>query len=196
LRDGLPYLNDAVYDPLWRLCEELRVPICFHSGCSPELELPPYEGFSPGLTIAYEAITRPASMIPLVSNLIVSRILERFPGLKVVFGETSLGWLGFILEATDYEFDQFRVMDQVPYELHPSEAFQRQCYAIGWYDKASLRRACEYPGADNLLWATNCPSSTSTWPDSQSVNQNCFRDLSDDVRDKILWRNAAALYHL
>lgn len=196
LRNTLPHVNEPAYDPLWRVCEQLRVPICFHAGCSPELELPAYEGFSPELAAAYGTITRPASIIPVVSNLIVSRILERFPGLKVVFSESSLGWLGFILEATDYEFDQFRVMDQVPYELHPSEVFRRQCYGIGWYGNASLRRACEYPGADNLLWATNFPMSTSTWPDSQSANQACFKGLSDDVRDRILWRNAAALYHL
>lgn len=196
LRESLPQINDAAYDSLWQVCEELRVPICFHSGCSLELELPAYEGFSRRLAAAYGMITRPASIIPVVSNLIVSQILERFPGLKVIFSESSLGWLGFILEATDYEFDQFHVMEQMPYKLHPSEVFRRQCYGIGWYGGASLRRACEYPGADNLLWATNFPMATSTWPDSQSANQDCFKGVSDDIRDRILWRNAAALYHL
>jgi len=195
LRDA-PHINDSSYDGLWRICQELAVPICFHSGCSAELELPAYEGFSSALVGAFNAVARPAGIIPVVSNLIVSQILERFPGLKVVFGESGLGWVGFVLEATDYEFDQFRVDAQVPYKLHPSETFQRQCYAVGWYDRSSLRHACEYPGAGNILWAANFPLATSTWPNTQQSNKACFKDVAEATRDQVLWGNAAALYRL
>jgi uncharacterized protein len=195
LRDA-PHINDRSYDALWETCQELAVPICFHAGCSSELELPAYEGLSPALAAAFDAVARPAGIIPVVSNLIVSQILERYPGLKVVFGESSLGWVGFVLEATDYEFDQFRVAEQVPYSLHPSEMFRRQCYAVGWYDRANLRHACEYPGAGNILWATKFPQATSTWPNTRQLNEACFKDVPEETRDQVLWRNAAALYRL
>jgi predicted TIM-barrel fold metal-dependent hydrolase len=195
LRD-VPPVNDRSYDPLWATCQELPVPICFHSGCSSELELPAYEGLSPALAAAFTAVARPVGIIPVVSNLIVSQILERYPGLKVVFGESSLGWVGFVLEATDYEFDQFRVAEQVRYGLHPSEIFRRQCYAVGWYDRANLMHACEYPGAENILWATKFPQATSTWPNTRNSNEACFKDVPEDTRDQVLWRNAAALYRL
>jgi predicted TIM-barrel fold metal-dependent hydrolase len=191
-----PHINDRAYDPLWRVCAEIGLPICFHAGCSAELELPSYEGYSPGLAAAFQAIARPAAIIPVVSNLIVSRILERFPDLKVVFAESSAGWLGFALEATDYEFDQFRVMEQVPYGLRPSEAFRRQCYTIGWYGGSGLRRACEYPGAGNVMWSANFPFATSSWPDVVNEEQAPFRDLPREARKQVLWRNAAQLYRL
>jgi predicted TIM-barrel fold metal-dependent hydrolase len=195
LRD-LPHINDSYYDPIWRTCEQLGVPISFHSGGSAELQLPAYEGFSPAIAAAFNAVTRPASAVPIVSNLIVSRLLERFPDLKVVFADSSLGWIAFALEATDYEFDQFGVSRQIPYELKPSEAFRRQCYAVGWYDQANLRRACEYPGADNILWAANLPMANSTWPNSLGYAESCLKDLPRETREKVLWRNAAALYKL
>jgi predicted TIM-barrel fold metal-dependent hydrolase len=191
-----PHINDPAYDPLWRVCAEIGVPICFHAGCSAELELPPYEGYSSGLAAAFQAIARPAAMLPAVSNLIVSRILERFPGLKVVFAESSAGWLGFALEATDYEFDQFRVTEQTPYSLRPSEAFRRQCYVTGWYGGSGLRHACEYPGAGNVMWSANFPLATSSWPDVVNGDQTPFKDLPPQTRDQVLWRNAAGLYRL
>jgi uncharacterized protein len=195
LRD-LPHINDSYYDSIWRICEELAVPICFHAGGSPELQLPAYDGFSPAIASAVDAIARPASAVPIVSNFIVSRILERFPGLRVVFADTSLGWIGFTLEAADYEFDQFGVSRQIPYELRPSEAFRRQCYAVGWYDRASLRRACEYPGVSNILWATNLPMANAAWPDSITYGESGFQELADQDRTAILCGNAASLYKL
>jgi predicted TIM-barrel fold metal-dependent hydrolase len=193
----LPHINDSYYDPIWRTCEELRVPICFHAGGAPELQMPAYEGYSPAIAAAFNAIARPASAVPIVSNLIVSRVLERFAGLKVVFADSSLGWIAFALEATDYEFDQFSVAKQIPYELKPSEAFRRQCYAVAWYDKASfLRRACEYPGAENVLWSAKLPMAGSTWPNSLNDAVSRLEGLADDAPEKVLWRNAAELYKL
>ncbi|HKV56038.1 MAG TPA: amidohydrolase family protein [Candidatus Binataceae bacterium] len=195
LRD-LPHINDNYYDPIWRTCEKLGVPICFHASGSPDLRLPAYEGFSPAIAAAFDTIASPASAVPLVSNFIVSRVLERFPGLKVVFAGSALGWIAFTLEATDYEFNQFSVARQIPYELKPSEAFQRQCYAVAWYDRANLRRACEYPGAENILWSAMMPMSGSSWPNCLGEAESRSRDLPDQARDKVLWRNAATLYKL
>jgi predicted TIM-barrel fold metal-dependent hydrolase len=33
LRD-VPHINDSVYDPIWAVCQDLDVPLCFHSGAS------------------------------------------------------------------------------------------------------------------------------------------------------------------
>jgi predicted TIM-barrel fold metal-dependent hydrolase len=193
LRD-LPHINDGYYDPVWRICEELAVPLCFHAGGSTELQMPAYEGFSPAIAAAFDAVAQPVSAVPIVSNLIVSRVLERFPDLNIVFADTSLGWISFALEATDYEFDQFGVSGQIPYELKPSEAFRRQCYVVGWYDQANLRRACEYPGAANILWAARLPLADSSWPNSLGSGEACLQGLAEQTRTQVLWRNAATLY--
>jgi predicted TIM-barrel fold metal-dependent hydrolase len=189
-----PHINDPQYNSLWQTCQELNVPICFHAGASSRLELPTYEGYAPALAKAYQNIVRPAGSIPILSNFIVSRILERYPGLKVVFSDTSLGWITYVLETVDYSFDQVRAQQHHGYKLKPSEAFQRQCYVTGWYDNDNLRNACRLPGADNIMWATNFPLSTSTWPASDNVISAGFLGVPDGDRHKILWANAATLY--
>ena len=137
LRD-VPHINDSIYDPLWATCQELAVPICFHAGASSAIQIPAYEGYSPTIAAAFQAITRPASTVSVLVNLLISKILMRFPNLKVVLAESGLGWGAYLLEYTDFQ----ATGDQLPqngYDLMPSQMFKRQCYLVGWYDQASLR---------------------------------------------------------
>jgi len=192
LRD-VPHINEAVYDPLWATCQDLGVPICFHAGSSEALQVPPYKGYSPALAGAFQAITRPMSTVSVLVNLWISRILLRFPDLKVIFGESGLGWGAYILEYTDFQFKGDGLHRS--YDLTPSEMFKRQCYLVGWYDRASIRTR-RYIGTENILWATNFPLATSTWPKSGDTISRCFRDVPDAERQKILWENAATLYRV
>jgi len=143
----VPHINEPAYDPLWAVCEELGVPISFHSGASPRIQMRPGDDFSPALAAAFSNVVRPVSSIAVVANFMISRVLHRFPKLKIVFAESSLGWGAYEMEYADYQSDA----DGLPsegYPLKPSELFQRQCYFTCWYDRASLR-ARNYLGSAN-----------------------------------------------
>ena len=86
--------------------------MCFHAGATREIQFPPYVGFSPEVAAAMEAITRPVSTVLVVANFLYSRILERFPRLKVVFAETSLAWGAYELELADHQFERQRLHNE------------------------------------------------------------------------------------
>jgi predicted TIM-barrel fold metal-dependent hydrolase len=189
---NVPHINDAVYDPLWAVCQELGVPICFHAGASTAIQIPPYEGYSPAVAAAFQAIARPASSVSVLVNLLISKILTRFPGLKVVLGESGLGWGAYLLEYTDFQARG----DQLPqhgYDRMPSELFKRQCYLVGWYDRAGIRTR-KYVGTDNILWSSQFPLATSTWPDTRAAIDKSLDGIAEEERRKILFDNAASLY--
>ena len=188
------HINGPEYDPLWAACQDLAVPICFHAGASAATQLKPYAGFAPAVAGAFAALTRPASTIFVLVNFLLSRILFRFPELKVVFSESALGWGSYLLEYADYQFANDRIRLE-GYALKPSELFRRQCFLTGWYDRASLQEP-GLVGIDSILWCANFPLATSTWPDSQKFVERSFAGLSDSARRKILWDNAAALYKI
>jgi predicted TIM-barrel fold metal-dependent hydrolase len=191
---AVPHINDSIYDPLWATCQELAVPICFHAGASSAIQIPAYEGYSPTIAAAFQAITRPASTVSVLVNLLISKILMRFPNLKVVLAESGLGWGAYLLEYTDFQ----ATGDQLPrngYDLMPSEMFKRQCYLVGWYDQASLR-VRQYIGIENILWSAQFPLATSTWPNTQEALARSFDGVAADDRQKILWENAAKLYKI
>lgn len=189
----LPHINEAEYDPVWATCQELEVPICFHAGASPDIQFPPDPAFSPALSSAFQALSRPFSSATVLGNLLVSRILTRFPRLRVVFAESALGWGVFALEAADYHFEQFR-LDLQGYELTPTELFKRQCYFTGWYDRHSLLHTHRFLGAQNILWTTNFPLATSTWPNSREFMARTFAPIPAHDRERMVWHNAAELY--
>jgi predicted TIM-barrel fold metal-dependent hydrolase len=193
LRD-VPHVNDSAYDPIWATCQELAVPICFHAGASSAIQIPAYEGYSPTIAAAFQAITRPASTVSVLVNLLISKILMRFPNLKVVLAESGLGWGAYLLEYTDFQ----ATGDQLPqngYDLMPSQLFKRQCYLVGWYDQASLR-VRNYIGTENILWSTQFPLATSTWPNTKQALAKSFDGVDINDRKKILWANAAKLYKI
>ena len=193
LRD-VPHINDSVYDPLWATCQELGVPICFHAGAAATIQIPAYDGYSPPIAAAFQAISRPASSVSVLVNLLISKILMRFPDLKVVLAESGLGWGAYLLEYTDYQAKG----DQLPqngYDLMPSEMFRQNCYLVGWYDRASLR-VRRFIGAENILWSSQFPLATSTWPNTKEALARSFEGVDETERRRILWDNAAELYKI
>jgi predicted TIM-barrel fold metal-dependent hydrolase len=193
LRD-LPHINEQVYDPIWAACEELQVPVCFHSGSSSRMEFPLYTDLSPSLQAALSVVNRPLAAISVFSNVLYSHILVRHPRLKVVFAESSLGWGAYELELADHEFERQRLHQEAG-EVRPSELFRRQCYLTGCFDRAGIELRA-YIGLDNILWETNFPQASSTWPSSWDAIGTSFQDVPEAERAQLLVGNAAQLYGL
>jgi uncharacterized protein len=193
LRD-LPHINEPTYDPIWAVCEELEVPVCFHSGSSSRLEFPLYPELSPALQAALSVVNRPLAAISVFSNVLYSHILVRHPRLKVVFAESSLGWGAYELELADHEFERQRLHQDAD-EVRPSELFRRQCYLTGCFDRAGVDLR-SYIGVDNILWETNFPQASSTWPRSRDTIDSSFASVPEQERRQLLVGNAARLYGL
>lgn len=188
---ALPHINGAEYDPVWAVCQELGVPLCFRAGSAPELfQFPPAPTVAPALAAAMQAATRCASAVFDLSNMLFSRILLRFPQLKVVFAGSTIGWGTFLLEYADHQYEQ----DHCNYPLKPSEMFHRQCYLTAWYDDVAIN--ARHIGSDKILWSCNFPAADSTWPESRRYRDRCFAGVNNDDQRRILWDNAAALYRI
>lgn len=188
---NLPHINSAEYDPIWALCQELAVPLCFRAGSMAELfQFPMPAHMAPELAAAMRAAIRPASAVFDLTNILFSRVLLRFPKLKVVFAESTIGWGTYLLEYADHQYEQ----DHCNYELKPSEMFHRQCYLTTWYDEANIN--ARHIGVDNILWSTNFPAANSTWPDTRRFAERSLSGMSDSAKQKILSENAARLYKL
>jgi len=191
---SLPHLNESDWDPFWATVAEANVPLVMPAGAPGPIQIPPDPRLSPRVADAFRAITRAASHVPVMVNFLLSRILLRHPSLRVVFAESALGWVAYLLEYTDHQFREDRVHTE-GYELNPSGMFHRQGFVTGWYDRSGVRTR-DIIGVDNIMWATMFPQTTSTYPDTKQFIARSFEGVPQAERDKILHGNAAKLYGL
>lgn len=195
LNPDLPHINNRVWDPLWHTVEDAGIPLCWRSGSDPTIMLEIYDQFNPAMTRAFDSIRRPVSSAVILANFLLSGIPERFPDLRVIFASTSIGWVPFQLENSDHEWDRAMLYKE-GMDIKPSEIFHRQCSVTTWADRAALETQIPFIGAANILWESEFPMETSTYPHSAETVARHFAGVPQAERDHILYENTAQLYRI
>jgi predicted TIM-barrel fold metal-dependent hydrolase len=188
--------NDPFWNPLWACCQDLNIPIHWHgsAGLVEQLSLPKWDGFSRRELHTVSTSRLCATPAQLIPNLIFSGILDRYPRLKWVCAETGLGWVNYVLEACDHEWQQRRLWNE-GIETRPSELFRRHIYVDFWYEKAGIELR-ETVGVDNIMWESDYPHIASTYPRSWSFVEGTLVGVPESERKKMLYENALKLYGL
>ena len=112
--------------------------------------------------------------------------------MRLVLGESGLGWVPYVLERMDKEFHNHKVKD-ITLSALPSEIFRRQCYATFEDDHLGVK-LIPYIGANNVMWASDYPHPDSTFPHSQKVIKEVFEGIDTETIRKVTCENAAKLY--
>ncbi|HEX6510956.1 MAG TPA: amidohydrolase family protein, partial [Chloroflexota bacterium] len=123
-------------------------------------------------------------------------ILERHPKLKIVLGESGIGWIPYVVQEMDYRFKQAReraTPEGWPLLRLPSELFRQQAWATYQQDLVGLHLV-DFFGDGHIMWASDYPHPDSTWPRSQEVVERETAHLSPEVKRKVLCENAQKLY--
>ncbi|MEE3332531.1 MAG: amidohydrolase family protein [Myxococcota bacterium] len=197
---GLPDLGEEAWLPFWEICEDKELPVNFHIGAS-ETSFNmfgraawPSMGMRRRLALGSASLFMENSRV--ISNMLFSGVLDRYPGLKVVSVESGIGWIPFMLEALDYEWNETRSGDECKLSMPPSEYFRRQVYGCFWFEKVAPNKLVDAIGEDNLLFETDFPHPTCLYPDVAEYLAEITADWSETRRRKILQDNAAALYKI
>ena len=128
--------------------------------------------------------------------MLYSGILERFPKVKIVSVESGIGWIPFMLEALDYEWEETGSTAECKLQMPPSEYFKRQVYGCFWFEKTAPKKLIESVGEDNIMFETDFPHPTCLYPDVQGYLKEVTANWSDTTKRKILRDNAAQLYKI
>jgi predicted TIM-barrel fold metal-dependent hydrolase len=193
-KKGLARMNDPFWEPLWAACQALEIPVHWHgsAGLASRLALPPWDGFTKREAHTVSTSRLCATPAQLIPNLIFSGILDRYPRLKWACAETGFGWVSYVLEACDHEWERRRLWTEgIP--TRPSEVFRRQIYVDFWYEKAGIELR-HLVGVDKIMWESDYPHIASTYPKSWSFVEENLDGVADAERRKLLYENALNLY--
>jgi predicted TIM-barrel fold metal-dependent hydrolase len=196
---GQPLLASPHWDPIWAAAQACGLPVSFHIGSGDF-----GDEFSPDRieVEGYAAASARAGAKLFMMNgahvldLLFSGILERFPSLPFVSVESGVGWLPFLLESADYQFEAMAVQrERRDFRLRPSEYFRRQVYACCWFETVTSDAILDRIGEGNVLFETDFPHPTSIYGDEvHATIASSLGTLSEPARRRVLWENAAKLY--
>jgi predicted TIM-barrel fold metal-dependent hydrolase len=195
-KEGLHCLNDPFWEPLWACCQDLGIPMHWHgsAGLASQLSLPKWKGFTERESHTVSTARLCATPAQLIPNLIFSGILTRYARLKWVCAETGLGWVNYVLEACDHEWELRRLWEQ-GIRTRPSDLFRRQIYVDFWYEMAGIELR-HTVGVDKIMWESDYPHIASTYPKSWKFVDQTLAGVPEPERKKMLYENALELYGL
>ncbi len=195
-KKGLRSLNDPYWYPLWAACQDLGIPVHWHgsAGLAEQLSLPRWKGFTRNEFHTVSTSRLCATPAQLIPNLILSGILDRYPRLKWVCAETGLGWVSYVIEACDHEWERRHLWTEGVL-TRPSELFRRQIYVDFWYEMAGIELR-HIVGVENIMWESDYPHIASTYPRSWKFVEKTLNGVAQGERRKILYENALRLYGL
>jgi uncharacterized protein len=203
-RLGFPPLRSDHWDPILGQAQDLGLPITFHVGFSKLTS----EEFAARKERAKDPLEFPKSSALLfagnmngIAEIIMGRICHRFPQLNFISVESGYGYVPFLLDALDWQFENSSARFEYPDMLLPSEYFRRQIYATFWFEHRIGRQIDLYP--DNVMFESDFPHPTSLSPGPGSTAK-CARDtieanladVPDDILRKILHDNAVRVFNL
>ncbi|MFP6578825.1 MAG: amidohydrolase family protein [Myxococcota bacterium] len=201
-----PAYHHPRYDPVWATCQDLEIPVHFHSGQAPIQDyfgpIPPAEGAvaMPGAMGIYVSevcwwVTRPLTF------MIWGGAFERFPKLKVAITEGTTVWVPEYLKLLDHRYEETHYAQKLgDYTSHlkskPSEYFARNVkLGASCMPRREAERRFE-TGLSQIMWGTDYPHPEGSWPFTRKQMTDTFRDLPEDEIAAMLGGNAVDFYNL
>lgn len=219
---GLPELHESYFDPMWDIFNESGAVPNFHIGGGnrreemeslrsgspvkrtlkpgevPPVAPPVWNLYGRQRKLAVYATQMYMSNVRIIVNLCMSNLFDRFPNLKIVSAESGIGWVPFILEAMEYQFDEMVTeKDEVGLtKRRPADYFRDHLYVMFWFEEIGAQKLIEDIGVNNVLVETDIPHPTCLYPTPRAHFARVLKNLNVEQQKRVLQDNAAELYKI
>jgi predicted TIM-barrel fold metal-dependent hydrolase len=182
------------WDPLWQAVNDVQLPLHFHTFPATPRSVRERAPANSRRAAQFTGVAGfQMNLINIIAAVIGANVLERFPNLRIGFGESGIGWLPYALDRMDFEWeDRFR---DLGLKMRPSEYWRRQCRATFQFDRIGAK-LIEEIGVETLMWGSDYPHPDGVWPESDKYIAEQFAGLSPDAIRRITCDNAAKFYGL
>jgi predicted TIM-barrel fold metal-dependent hydrolase len=184
-------VNDNAYMQLYRTMEERGLALAFHSG--PNWNEPVFRACNRFLSV--HALGFTFYNILHCTNWVINGMGERFPKLPVIWIESGLAWVPFLMQRLDHEF-MMRPSEAPLLKKKPSDYMRDMYYSsqpIEIQDRQALECTLRMINAETqLLYASDYPH----WDFDLPSTIYDLPFLSEKAKHNILGGTAARLFKL
>lgn len=179
--------GDAEMEALWSSIEESGLVCAFHTSETPDSNGPG------GLGTYLMHTTQPFRK--LWGHLVFAGVLERHPGVRLLFAEGGISWIPSALADADHFHERFDRFLNPRLPRRPSEYWYRQCYATFMQDAPGLEQL-DRVGVEHALWSSDYPHPEGTLDGTPAILAALRRKLGEDRGDAVSGGNALRLLGL
>jgi predicted TIM-barrel fold metal-dependent hydrolase len=172
-------------DKVWAHIEELGVPLSIHVSLTDSMPAA-HRVALPGWGRIFDIPNR-------MLELVFAGVFDRFPGLQMVAAEVDCGWLPYVKEQIDNNFQRLAPGSTFPIKQRPSEYIERHFHFGFMTDPVGIRLR-DSIGVERMLWSSDYPHVSSDWPTSWRTILATFSGVPAADRQLILAGNAQRLY--
>ena len=183
-----------MWEPLWQAVNDVNLPLHFHT----------FPSLPPGVRERQTGQTRRAAfftsvagfqmnLVNILAAIIAANVLERYPHVRIAFGESGCGWIPYALDRMDFEWED-RFTD-LGLKMKPSDYWRRQCKATFQFDRIGAKLIDDM-GAESLMWGSDYPHGDGVWPNSDQYIKEQFAEVPAEVTKMITCTNAGKFYGL
>jgi predicted TIM-barrel fold metal-dependent hydrolase len=185
-------VHDNVYAPIYRALEERNMPLGFHAIFFGQERM--FEGMNRFISVHSLGFIF-YNMVHL-TNMVINGIPERFPKLKIIWIESGLAWLPFMMQRLDNEY-LMRTSEAPLLKKLPSDYIRENFYytsqPIENRDLEALQLTMKMINAESqLLFASDFPH----WDFNLPSTIYDLPFLSETAKRRILGENARAVFGL
>jgi predicted TIM-barrel fold metal-dependent hydrolase len=183
-----------VWEPLWKAVNDVGLPLHFHTFPSTSSAArDKATGLAKRAALFVGVSGFQMNLVNILAALIGAAVLERYPNLRIGFGESGIGWIPYALDRMDFEWED-RFTD-LGLKMKPSDYWRRQCKATFQFDRIGTKLIDDM-GVETLMWGSDYPHGDGVWPDSTKYIAEQFGHLPAEVTRKITCENAGKFYGL
>lgn len=183
-------IGEKQFWPFYEAVEELGVGLALHGGIHMADRMTGrFSSFIKVHTLAF-----PFECMAALTGLMFSGVPEVFPNLRIAALEGCCGWVPFLMDRMDEEFELRGHREAPLLKAKPSEYMRSGRIYIGVEsEEAPIPYVIETFGADKLLWASDYPHWDSPWPHGTQAFLT-RDDISDTAKRQILQENPQRFY--
>ena len=184
-------VHDNAYIPIYRELEDRQLPLAFHAGPTwRDRWMQTVNRFAGVHAISFVLCNQVH-----LSNWILNGLPERFPNLKVIWVESGLAWVPFMMQRLDHEF-LMRQSDAPLLRRLPSDYMREMYYTTQPLERQNLDLLAAtfkaINGSTQLLYASDWPH----WDRDFPAALYDLPFLDETAKRSILGENARRLFRL
>jgi len=188
---GYPSFHDEYWNPLWKALCDTNTVMNVHIGSSGRLAIT-----APDAPMDVMITLQPMNIVQAAADLLWSRPIKEYQGLKIGLSEGGTGWIPYFLERADRTFEMHSTWTHQNFGGKlPSEVFREHFLTCFISDKVGVQLR-NMIGIDNIAWEADYPHSDSMWPGAPEELWDvlALNNVPDDEIRKMTYENSMRWY--